>query len=201
MTPRRLLIGLNCLLVIAIIGVAVKTTITILSQPSSGTITTPQQSVATAQTASASINMTPAVQTCPYATYEYPSGMTTQASNPNVGPTLANFNYVYKDIESWNLAVAVNSDPTGQVASDSGYQYRKENPNIYQASQITVDGQTVPIMTDITAGGFSKVAYLIHGSYLATVSLLGDDSSGSAPLQATLSMILNSWKWSQTTTS
>jgi hypothetical protein len=50
-------------------------------------------------------------------------------------------------------------------------------------------------MTDKTITYYNKVAFLVRGSYQATISLSGDDQGGEGNLVKTLNMILGSWTW------
>ena len=163
-----------------------------LSQPSPGSLSVGQ---ITASPNTYAVSLTPVLKTSVYVTFDYPAGMTLQTSPPVNPPTLAEFKFTARDVESWVLAINVSTNPTGSLSGSSSYIIRKNNPTVYQASQMIVKGQSIPVMTDTTAGAFSKVAYITNGYELATVSLLGDDSSGLQPLQTTFSMVLNSWHW------
>jgi hypothetical protein len=50
-------------------------------------------------------------------------------------------------------------------------------------------------MTDTSTGEFSKVAYLFHGNYQASVALVSDDSPDTNSLSTAFNMVLNSWSW------
>ncbi len=111
-------------------------------------------------------------------------------------PSVEDFTFYVKDTASWTLAVDISRTPTGNLSESSSYTLRKNNPATYSASTITAQGQTVQIMTDTSvASGFSNVAYLTHGTFVATISLIGNDNSGTGPLDATFAMVLNSWHW------
>lgn len=140
------------------------------------------------------IDLTPVPQTGQYVSFEYPKGMTPRAAETDAAQLEA-YTYVAKDVQSWLLAISVSNLPAGNIADSSDYMLRKNNPSTYAQSEETLGGQTFIIMTDRTAGGFSEVAFVQHGSLLASISLTGDHATGLQPLQTTFDMVLSSWKW------
>jgi len=72
---------------------------------------------------------------------------------------------------------------------------RKAYPTKYSESTQVVNGQNVFMFSDQTISSYNKVAFLLHGSYQATISLSGDDPSGQVILASTLTMILSTWAW------
>ena len=110
-------------------------------------------------------------------------------------PIIDIVNMSYPDAQSWLLSVEVSNIPSGTFYDNEAYQARIINPTTYQLSQVTINGMSIQIFTDKTASGYSRVAFLISGNYQATVSLIGDDTSGVGPLASTMAMILNSWQW------
>ncbi len=143
---------------------------------------------------SATFDMTPKPAQGTYVTFAYPAGLTVVPNNPIVKPVLEQFNFIHRDIETWNLAIAVLTNP-GDISTNNAYQYRKTKPSEYKESQLTVNGRQVVIMTDTSVGGFSEVAFLQHGPYGATISLYGDDQAGTQALANTFHMILSTWSW------
>lgn len=142
-----------------------------------------------------SFNMSPKSITNPYVSFSYPAALTQTANGGLTSRQVAAYTFMYRDIQTWNMAIEVVMIPSGNLSDNNGYQFRKVNPQIYQESQINVNNQPVTIMTDSTYGGFSKVAFLVHGQYQAAVSLYGDDPNGLSNLNRTFSMILKSWQW------
>jgi hypothetical protein len=142
------------------------------------------------------IDLTPTPIAGPYASFNYPKGLRLVSKALISVPSVEDFTFYIKDVYSWTLAVDVAHTPTGTLSESSSYMLRKDNPSTYSESFITIKGQPISVMTDTTAvGSFSKVAYLTHGTLVATVSLIGNDTTGTQPLQTTLAMVLNSWQW------
>jgi hypothetical protein len=164
-----------------------------LNKPAQGTISGNRSG--TLQQTAAPIDLTPTPGGGRYVSFNYPAALEQTVSSQLVTPDVASYDYTYHDIESWNLEIVVFTNPSGQLTNDSPYTYRKAHPDIYQESQASFNNQAVDIMTDKTAEGFSKVAFLIHGQYQATVSLYGDDAAGPGYLQTSYNMVLNSWHW------
>jgi hypothetical protein len=162
-----------------------------LNQPAQGVISAPSS----AQLAEVSLNLTPTPGGGRYASFNYPAALNQTASGKLVTPVVAAYEYSYRDVESWNLAIDILLIPSGQLTDNNSYQVRKINPQQYQESHVTVNNQSIDVMTDKTVSGFSKVAFLIHGQYQATVSLYGDDPSGVGDLQSTFNMVLDTWHW------
>lgn len=184
---RRLIITLA---VIAAVILVVAFFYSRLNAPHEGVVV-----VGTPKSHTSSIDMTPKQATGNYVMFNYPAGLNVVKNNPLVDPVVEQFNYMHRDIESWNLAIAVMKNPGGSVSTNNTYQVRKINPDKYKESSETINGKTYVIMTETDQGGFSKVAIMQHGSMGATVSLYGDDPSGTADLQKTFDMVLGSWQW------
>ena len=110
-------------------------------------------------------------------------------------PVVDEFNYSYPDIESWDLSISIYHFGSSSLQDNNAYQFRLENPNIYSPSTEVVNGQNIVIFSNQSMGGFNKIAFLINGTYQATISLIGDDQSGQAPLQKTFDLILSNWHW------
>jgi hypothetical protein len=141
------------------------------------------------------LNLIPTNYSDKFVSFSYPTIMTSnQTPNFNL-PIVDIVNMSYPDAQSWLLSVDVSNIPSGNLYDNEAYQARIVNPTTYLLSQTTINGMSVPIFTDKTASGYSRVAFLLSGDYQATVSLTGDDTSGVGPLASTMAIILNSWKW------
>lgn len=132
-----------------------------------------------------------------YASFKYPADMTQEPNSKLVTPVVEQFNFGKRDIESWNLAIGVLSIPGGSLMANNSYQFRKTEPNKYKESHMNINGQSVDVMTDTSVGGFSKVAFLVHGNYQATISLYGDDPAGVRTLSNAFHAVLSTWQWRQ----
>ncbi|HUD05376.1 MAG TPA: hypothetical protein VMR18_00430 [Candidatus Saccharimonadales bacterium] len=141
------------------------------------------------------IALTPVLKTGRYVSFRYPKGLTLNPPQKPYGSIVEEYVFFAHDVESWQLGIDITKVTIGGLDGFGSYVIREQNPKEYTLSSVVANGQTIPVMTDLLAGEFSKVAYLVHGDYIATVSLTGDDSSGVAPLQTTFSMVLNSWRW------
>lgn len=166
-----------------------------LSSPSQSNITTPNALVNSLSNTS-TFNNTPVAVHNTYFSFTYPAAMHPYPLQPLTTPQIADYSYGYRDIESWQLAISGQtlSEPT--LSNDSAYTYRAQHPEQYQPSNTTINGQPVVIMTDSTASGFSKVAFLLHGSVVVNVSLYGNDTSGTDILNSVFMQVLNSLTWS-----
>jgi hypothetical protein len=163
--------------------------------PAQGIINAVKQSLASGQ---AGLDMRPRVVAGGYASFNCPRGLTAMPVQPFSAPTLASYNWKHPDIQTWRLAISIIEVPSLKITDNNAYLFRKSNPQRFSETLELINGQAVPVMTDMTAGGFSKVGFLRHGRYQAVVSLYGDDQHGLRQLQATLNMVLRSWHWRQT---
>ena len=161
-----------------------------INQPVSGVITVKDSPTKTGY----NVNLNPKQITGKHLSFDYPSGLTPQKTDPVTAPNAETFKFSAHDVMTWLLSVNVSTPKGDSLNADSGFSYRLANPDTYQESQITINNQTVEIMTDKTAS-FSKVGYILHGPLLATVSLYGDDAQGTQPLQTSFMMVLNSLRW------
>lgn len=178
---------------LACLGVGLTILSAFFASPAQGVI----YAVNAALFSQANLDMTPQVFVDNYASFSYPKGLTTVAPSRFGPPVVAIYDLTYRDIQTWRLAVSIVRIPSGNLSDNNAYQFRRINPAKYAESHVHLNGQNVTIMTDTTAGGFSQVAFLVHGQYQAVVSLYGDDPRGTEGLQTTFSMILGSWRWQQ----
>lgn len=180
------------LVVAALVAAAASALKIIGNAPVKGVIST--GSAAGQQPPVSAFDLTPVPVQGSYAGFDYPRGLNRVADNPLVPPVLAMYNFQHRDVESWQLAIAILSIPSGNLGDNNAYQFRKTKPDTYRLSYLTIRGQQVPVMSDLSAG-FSKVAFLVHGPYQASISLHGADAEGVGPLDSTFMMVLNSWQW------
>lgn len=127
--------------------------------------------------------------------FSYPSIFTPTAQQPVEGDILASYGYERRMLTSWQLTVTVVLLPGGQRDGDSAYYAATQDPARYSESAEVVNGNSAIVMTDKTFAGFSKVAFLFHGSYSADVSLNSEDAEDATEEQSALNMVLQSWRW------
>jgi len=131
-----------------------------------------------------------------YARFTYPSFLTPlKVQQPNGGSVAAVHSYEYKAAVPWQLTVTVNRLPGGLANNDSAYYAMIQNPARYQKTTENVNGGPVTILSDLTTGGFSKIAFLFHGGYSADIALNGSDQQDADREQATLDGVIQSWRW------
>ncbi len=130
-----------------------------------------------------------------YVSFKYPKFLKVVSNYKFYPPVVDEFNYSYLDIESWDLSISIYHFGSSSLQDNNAYQFRLENPSIYVPSTEVVNEQNVVIFSDQSMGGFNKIAFLVNGTYQATISLTGDDQSGQAPLQKTFDLILSNWHW------
>ena len=189
---RKKQVGLGvCLVVLVAAGIGVKVVWAQLNQPATAALTTgPERRVENDY----AIDLSPATQTGSYASFDYPKSMTSSPRDV-APPYLESFYYHVKDVQTWSLAVSISTLPADDLSASSDYMLRKNHPEQYTASEQTIHGTPVVIMTDTAAGGFSKVAFLRHNGKLAAISLSGNHLSTTEPLEKAFTMVLESWEW------
>ncbi|HUD06481.1 MAG TPA: hypothetical protein VMR34_01205 [Candidatus Saccharimonadales bacterium] len=166
-----------------------------LNKPVVGVVSSTQSS--SLSTVSYDIDLTPVSESGKYISFDYPKGMRLLSSAlADPATSLESYNYYAKDLYSWTLAIDLTKTGSGQVNATSAYTSRATNPQMYSEGSMNVNNQAITVFTDKSfTGGFSKVAFFSHGDIVATVSLIGDDSSGVGPLETTFNMVLSSWEW------
>lgn len=131
-----------------------------------------------------------------YARFSYPGTMQVMAGAEGpMGDEVAVYNYKMSDVVPWHLAITINHLQEPELTYDSSYLLRKNHPTEYRASTATSGSNTFAVMADTQAGGFSKVAYSLHGDLSADISLTGDDASGDSTLAQAFQQVLQSWQW------
>jgi len=172
---------------------AVNRVVTAINQPTKGVITSTSKVSETQNTDN--VDMTPVVQSSKYASFNYPEALTKEAQQSFNLPFVAVYNYTKHDVSSWELAISIMNVSSGSLNDNGSYHYRKVNPDKYIESNKTINDKNVVIMTDQTASGFAKVAFLVNGQYQATISLTGDHLGSSSSLDETFNMVISSWRW------
>jgi hypothetical protein len=185
---KRITIIIITLLVLSGLFIAINN---YLNKPSIGTVNISQVTKPTTPT----INMSPTVFSSSYVRFDYPAILNKDLKNPPINPVVDDYLFSYNDIQPWNLSISIYLIPGGKLADNNSYQVREIKPSQYQQSSQIVKGQEVVIFSDKTITYYNKVAFLIHGSYQATISLSGDDQQGEGNLVKTLNMILSNWTW------
>jgi hypothetical protein len=179
-----------------LIGGAVSVAGVLLAKTSSGSSQGTVSNVTlTAPSLLPTFDPTPVVFNSSYVSFMYPKSLQPGSGGSVGGTSLASYVYVFRDTESWKLAIGISQLQTASLLSDSSYVYRTEHPDLYTQSTTTLDGKTYTIMTDTTTSGFDELAFTLHGSKVAEISLYGGDESGNTDLQTTFNMILSSWVW------
>ncbi|HET8991922.1 MAG TPA: hypothetical protein VFN31_02715 [Candidatus Saccharimonadales bacterium] len=161
-----------------------------VSQPSIGRVT----SNGYGARAKNLFDFTPVKVADKFISFTYPKSLYKVANNPQYPPQVDEFNYAYRDSQTWDLSIStvlVNYP----ISSNSGYRLRINDPSTYAEVTKTINNQPVYIFTDTTAPGFSKVAFLVNGQLQASVALTGDDFGVETNLQKTFDQVLNSWHW------
>ncbi|HEY4161153.1 MAG TPA: hypothetical protein VGM08_03765 [Candidatus Saccharimonadales bacterium] len=131
-----------------------------------------------------------------YAQFAYPSFLTPLAQQQSgSGNVKAAYGFEYKASIPWQLTVTINYLPGGLANNDSTYYAMVQNPSRYQKITETVNGSPVAILSDLTAGGFSKIAFLFHGGYSADIALNGADQQDADREQVTFNGVIQSWRW------
>ncbi len=158
-----------------------------------GVITKPTQAQ---QNAGLSFDFTPVAVENSHASFTYPRAMAvyTAAQKQNY-PTLAAYEYSYRDARIWLLTVTVNQLMSNSLQADSSYLFRLQNPSTYQHSTVTFANKTYQVMNDTTFTGFNEVAYTLHNGMSGEISLLGNDNLGVDNLQKVFNMVLTSFTW------
>ncbi len=164
-----------------------------LNGNSTGIITNPSTAQ---QNAGLSFNFNPVGVQGTYITFAYPAAFQVNSIQQKpINPILEAYSYKYSDIQTWILAISVTRLASNSLTADSGYHARTLNPSEYRQSTIVVGKKSYIVMTDTSAVGFNEVAYSLHNGMSADISLLGNDSLGTADLQATFSNVLASFNW------
>jgi hypothetical protein len=140
------------------------------------------------------LNLTPKLITGKYVSYKYPV-MMLPVPTQVTGQSVEDWSFSFIDVGSWFLAIDVSHAKYGKLTDDTAYTIRANNPTTYSESHQSVGGQSVDIMTDKSAPTFSEIGFVLHGNFIFSVALMGDDTSGTKPLQTTFNMVLGSLHW------
>jgi hypothetical protein len=187
---RKILIIFGLVILTVVIALAV--VFNLMNKPSIGTVDNPKT---TSSPITTGINMSPTLFSSKYASFNYPTGLVMDSKNTTYMPVVDDYNFSYKDVQAWDLAITIFSVKSGSLSDNNAYIAREINPSQYLKTTQIVKGSSVVLMSDKTLGYYNEVAFLIHGSYQATISLSGADQNGNGTLITTLDMILNSWSW------
>jgi hypothetical protein len=128
--------------------------------------------------------------------FDYPSSYISSPTATPKAPILESYVLVKRSTISWQLAIQIESLPSGNFSDSGGYHFRQVHPERFSETRVTYTGKNVRVMTDKeAAGSFAKNAFFVHGGLLASVSLTGGSSSDAEAMQADFDAIISSWKW------
>jgi hypothetical protein len=141
------------------------------------------------------LDLSPLAVNGSFADFTYPAIFSVAPSNAVIAPVVAVYNYRYHTLQTWNLDITIVRVPGGHLLDNDAYKMRTLKPETYQPSSLSVGSQSVPVMSDISVDGYAKVAFLVHGQYQATVSLVGTSVNGTSDLETSLQQVVASWQW------
>ncbi|MGC1176675.1 MAG: hypothetical protein WA843_01275 [Candidatus Saccharimonadales bacterium] len=128
------------------------------------------------------------------ASFQYPSVLEQRKADALSGRDVEKFALVRPQLPAWDLAIQIRQLPSGVLADDGSYNFRKHYPDKYHETKMVINGQAVPIMAD-QSGGFAEVAYLTRQGLVAEISLSSDGTSDTTQLDQTLTTVLQTWHW------
>ncbi|HSX37196.1 MAG TPA: hypothetical protein VLG13_03750 [Patescibacteria group bacterium] len=177
------------LLMVVIVGIWI---IRSFNTSSQGTLDKPQDALANA----------PAPKTVSFSgkrfSFNYTNYFTQSHTDPPSQPILENYIFVKHQLLDWQLAIQIESLPSGNLNDDGSYHFRSVTHDRFTDNPTTINGVMVHVFTDKSSGfNFAKVLYLQHQGLLAIISLGGGSSSDGDAMQAALLGIANSWQWVQ----
>ncbi len=97
------------------------------------------------------------------------------------------------------ISIGISNLPAGGLKESSSYRLRAQQTQTYKLTEQTINGANVTVAARNDGAGGEVVAFLPHGSYLATIGITsgvqavgGGDTAGN---QAVLSQLLQLWQW------
>jgi hypothetical protein len=161
----------------------------ILSTPSEGTISTPA-SASKSQPEKKDMFKKLDSQ---YFQMEYPDYFTSHKTDPPRSPYLETYDFTatYKGI--WELAVQLESLPSGNLSEETAFRFRDVHPERFTKTNSSVNGAQVAVFEDMNAEqGFSRSAFFLHDGKVALVTLSGQKSP---EIEAVYTRLLQSFTW------
>ncbi len=127
---------------------------------------------------------------------KYPDVFTPNLIDAAKPPFLEQYNFLKRQPLAWDLGVAIEALPSGNLRDDGSYNFRTVTANRFKERIENIAGNVVHIMTDTAdQGGFAQAAFFTHDGKLAIVSLTGGTTNDTPAMQAAFTMVLSSWQW------
>jgi hypothetical protein len=133
-----------------------------------------------------------------YASFFYPSDVSTYPSNKAVYPTLLDLNYVSHGFSTTYISISILDISGDNLATNNAYQTRKLNPSVYKQTSLEINGQAITVMTSNDASGYNEIAFLVSPKWQAIISLSNDLGQQDQKAQTAAIDILKSWHWFST---
>jgi len=130
-----------------------------------------------------------------YVDFNYPAAFNQVSVDPPGGNVLETYVFSKPPSPYWYLTVEVYSLPTGKLTDSPQYAYCLARPSQFTQETLESRGRSMVVMSDHTSP-FSKTAFVVRGTQLATVTLTGGIKD-SDQLQRTLQLVLDSFIWMQ----
>ncbi len=128
--------------------------------------------------------------------FSYSDYFSQSHTDPPRQPILENYIFVRHQVLAWQLAIQIESLPSGNVNDDGSYHFRSVTPDRFTDDLVSVNGAMVHVFSDKSSGfNFSKVLYLQHQGLVASLALSGGTPDDSAAMQTALLGIASSWQW------
>ncbi len=127
--------------------------------------------------------------------FNYPAVFSPMKLDSPITPILENYLLVKHQLNAWNIAVQIESLPSGNLLDDGSYHFRKVKADVYSEKIVTIAGMSVHEMSNKTSSSFSTVAFFTHNGLMASLSLSGGNINDKEAMQSIMGNILSSWKW------
>lgn len=128
--------------------------------------------------------------------FTYPNHFTASTTSAPKPPILESYVLLKRSTLSWQLAIQIESLPSGNFSDSGAYHFRQVHPERFSEVRAVANGMPVRVMTDKEAtGSFAKNAFLVHNNILASVSLVGGSTADRDAMQADFDNVLSTWKW------
>lgn len=127
---------------------------------------------------------------------KYPDVFRSSPLEPVRPPFLEHYEFLNRQPTTWDLAIAIESLPSGEIGDDGSYRFRQVNAQRFTQNIESIAGNQIYIMTDTQASnGFAKAGFFLHDGKLASVSLIGGSANDAKTMEQDFHTILASWQW------
>ncbi len=126
--------------------------------------------------------------------FSYPNSFHQIPADSLSAQDIEKFSLLSPQTSPWHIDIQIRKLPSGNITDDSSYKLRKLNPQQYAEQVVTINGNDMYVLTDIT-GGYNKIVFTVDTGRIASIAVTSNSATDSNQLDLALNQVIKTWKW------